>query len=108
MTFFFLRPSDRPGVIVKSVDGFQGSECDVIIVSCVRSTRKIGFVAEEERLNVALTRAKFALYVVGNFHTLQVRLTVGGLNDGVDFVRNADGRLALPLICTQSRELSPQ
>ena len=54
----------------------------MIIISCVRSKSTknpnnvgsggIGFLSDEKRLNVALTRAKFALYVVGNFDILQV------------------------------------
>merc|ERR1719471_2297326 len=57
-------------VLVRTVDAFQGSECDVIVISCVR-TESIGFVKESERLNVALTRARNALYVVGNFYALE-------------------------------------
>jgi superfamily I DNA and/or RNA helicase len=55
----------------------QGSECDILIISCVRSytgNNSIGFVGDEQRLNVALTRAKFALYIVGNFDVLKVSL----------------------------------
>ena len=51
---------------------FQGSECDLIVISCVR-TDSIGFAADSERLNVALTRARCALYVVGNFYAFEVR-----------------------------------
>ena len=57
---------------IKTVDSFQGQERDVIIFSCVRARRKdgsrnssIGFVADVRRLNVALTRAKQALYIIG-------------------------------------------
>ena len=47
-------------VKVKAVDGFQGSEEDVIIISTVRSNNdgNIGFLSNSKRANVALTRAK--------------------------------------------------
>jgi senataxin len=47
------------------VDGFQGREKSVILFSCVRTSRNIGFLSDERRLNVALTRAKHALIMVG-------------------------------------------
>ena len=50
-------------VSVDTVDSFQGQEKDVIIISCVRSTGDIGFLRQPKRLNVALTRAKYSLYV---------------------------------------------
>ena len=53
------------------MDGFQGSERDVIIISCVRGGGAgIGFLQHKERLNVALTRARYSLVVVGNMDTL--------------------------------------
>jgi len=61
-------------VLVATVDSSQGSEAETIIISFVRSTDKIGseyhttagFLADDRRLNVALTRAKYQLICVGN------------------------------------------
>lgn len=57
---------------VSTVDAFQGQERDVIIVTSVRANTdgKIGFVSCEKRLNVSITRAKYALFVFGNASTL--------------------------------------
>ena len=56
---------------VGTVDGFQGQESDVVIFSSVVSGGSIGFLSERERMNVALTRARHSLFVLGKADTLR-------------------------------------
>ena len=61
-------PLSHIEVDINTVDAFQGSQRDIIIYSTVRSSnqRRIGFLKEEARLNVAFSRAKRALIIVGD------------------------------------------
>jgi hypothetical protein len=60
------------GVEVSSVDAYQGREADIVLFSCVRAgSGQLGFVKDARRLNVALTRAKHALYIIGSEQALR-------------------------------------
>ena len=63
---------DVPGLEIDSVDGFQGREKEAVVISLVRSNPRgeIGFLGDLRRMNVAMTRAKRKLVVVGDIATL--------------------------------------
>lgn len=64
---------DQNNIEFNTIDGFQGREMDVIILSLVRSNKNsnIGFLTDRRRMNVAITRAKYLLVVIGNIKTLK-------------------------------------
>lgn len=68
---------------VKTIDGFQGQESDIVIVSLVRSNGKndIGFLKDYRRFNVAITRAKCQVVVVGDSSTIGKDLFFAGFLD---------------------------
>jgi len=59
-------------VTINTVDSFQGQEADVVIISLVRSNdeNEIGFLKDYRRMNVALTRARKKLIVIGDSATV--------------------------------------
>ena len=80
-----------------TVDGFQGKEKDIILISCVRANSDggIGFLSDGRRLNVAITRARYGLYIIGKVATLRNDISWGALiqhletNKRIYDVRNA-------------------
>lgn len=60
-------------VEVATIDAYQGRDCDIVLYSTVRSNRegRLGFLRDRRRLNVALSRAREALLIVGDISTLE-------------------------------------
>lgn len=60
---------------VSTIDSMQGQESDIVILSMTRSNRygRIGFLNDSRRMNVALSRARTLLIIVGDSRTLHTR-----------------------------------
>lgn len=67
----FFRPY-RSLITINTVDGFQGQERDIMLISLVRSndSGQIGFLSDLRRMNVAITRARMKLIIIGDATTL--------------------------------------
>ena len=67
----FFKPY-RPLISINTVDGFQGQERDIILISLVRSNDEgqIGFLRDLRRMNVAITRARMKVIILGDASTL--------------------------------------
>ena len=65
---------DYPTLEIKSVDGFQGREMEAVILSLVRSNSEgaVGFLQDFRRLNVAITRARRHLVIMGDSFTVVI------------------------------------
>ncbi|CAI8041390.1 NFX1-type zinc finger-containing protein 1 [Geodia barretti] len=101
--------SEFCGVRVTAIDNFQGEENDIIVFSMVRSTNPnsnrttIGFVKEDNRVCVSLSRAKHGFYAIGNFELIrhQSRLWESIISDVES--RECYGN-SLPLYCCNHPE----
>lgn len=71
MKWEFFKPFRRQ-ISINTVDGFQGQERDIIVISMVRSNDEgqIGFLRDLRRMNVAITRARMKLIILGNRGTM--------------------------------------
>jgi senataxin len=79
-----LHPADGlHGIEINTVDAYQGREKDIIIVSTVR-TNGIGFLKDYRRMNVAITRAKNFMWIVGNQRNLQKNEVWSSLTQSID------------------------
>ena len=69
-----LGPEFQRLVEVNTVDAFQGREANIVIFSCVRAagSQGIGFLSDVRRMNVAITRAKFFLFVIARCKSIVV------------------------------------
>jgi AAA domain len=92
-----------PSLRCSSVDNFQGEESDIVVISLVRSNKHggIGFLKEEQRVNVMLSRARHGMIVIGNADTLR---TSGRGKDVWEpilqtFHENGQLLIGLPTIC---------
>lgn len=81
-----LLRSALPEQEVSSIDGFQGREADIVIFVTVRSNlrHEIGFLEDLRRLNVAMTRAKYGVIIVGDKSTLTSKVVNAGQADEDD------------------------
>lgn len=107
-----LRKKGLGNVLVATVDSSQGCEADHVIVSFVRSDgqagrNSVGFLTDERRLNVGLTRAKFQLICVGNIKRMAM-LPEGKANTVRRLATDAITRnCVLPFDSEQEQQLQP-
>ncbi|ODM89373.1 NFX1-type zinc finger-containing protein 1 [Orchesella cincta] len=90
------------GVRITCVDNYQGEENDIILLSLVRSNKedKIGFVGIDNRICVALSRAKHGMYIVGNLDSL-MRASSTWNQIGAKLEAGGNCGESLELSCTQ-------
>ncbi len=87
----FFKPF-RQLITVNTVDGFQGQERDIILISLVRANDEgqIGFLRDLRRMNVAITRARMKLVILGNRATLARHPFYKKLYEHIERLENSD------------------
>lgn len=95
-------------VNILTVDSYQGEENDIVILSLVRSNdhRGIGFLAQDNRACVALSRAKYGLYIFGNAQCVSKHSHFWHSVTNVMSENQQEPRIgpALPLYCTRHNQ----
>jgi superfamily I DNA and/or RNA helicase len=78
-----LSKAGLKGIEVNTVDGFQGREKEIIVISTVRSNanRELGFLRDQRRMNVAVTRARRQCILVADADTLRTESFLSALID---------------------------
>lgn len=87
----FFKPY-RQAITINTVDGFQGQERDVILISLVRANEEgqIGFLNDLRRMNVAITRARMKLIILGDASTLTKHAFYKKLYDYIESLHVSD------------------
>ena len=93
-------------VEVNTVDGYQGREANIVIFSCVRAagSHGVGFLSDVRRMNVALTRAKFFLFVIARCDSIVVNPY---WRDLVDHARDTHAVVPVPMKPSNNDNKSP-
>ncbi|XP_073978299.1 uncharacterized protein isoform X2 [Rhodnius prolixus] len=108
---YMLSARERLGlpteITITSVDNFQGEENRIILLSLVRCNEdnKVGFLSVENRICVALSRAKEGLYVAGNMPSLIANSKVWAQINQV-LIKNENIGKSLPLICKAHKKIT--
>lgn len=81
---------DIDNVLIDTVDGFQGKEADVVVFSITRTTGSYRFLSDSRRLNVALSRARDKIVIVGEIEYSRKNPLLRTLADYFDVKRDTD------------------